>query len=43
MIDPLEVDRRMLANRTDSSLLVQTDGFWLDTADKKEHFHLNYT
>jgi hypothetical protein len=43
MINSLEINLIMPTNRTESGLLVQPDGFGLDAADKKEHFHLNYT
>lgn len=43
MIDPFQIHSGVLADRTEPRLLVQADGFGLDTADKKEHDQLNYT
>lgn len=43
MIRPLEINRIMTANRTETGLFVQPDGLGLHAADKKEHLSLNYT
>jgi hypothetical protein len=42
MIDPLWIYLCTLANGTKSWLLVQSHGFGLYAADKKEHFFLSY-
>lgn len=43
MIDPLEINLLMPADRTESGLFVHPDGLGLHAADKKKHIHLNYT
>lgn len=43
MVDPLEMNLVVPADRTETRLFIQTDGLGLHTADKKEHIHPDYT